>query len=116
MRGRFSLKSVMANTSRTILLFLLCVFASQAQPGTRVSGAASTEQQTARYFDSIRKSPLSELAFLLKMLKGVVLHNHLSDAIYVYSYIQLAPGNRFVIDTVTLGLLFLLLSSHLKPG
>src|SRR5712691_4969357 len=53
MRGMFSLNSLPVNTSRTILLLLLCVFASQAQPGPRATRPASAEQRTARYFDSI---------------------------------------------------------------
>ena len=98
MRGIFSLRSLLGNTSRTLLLLLLCVFASQAQPGsasqeTRASRPGSTEQRTARYFESIRKSPPQELAFLLKMPKGGDLHNHLSGAIYAESYIQWASDN-----------------------
>jgi hypothetical protein len=100
---------LLGNTSRTLLLLLLCVFASQAQPGsasqeTRASRPASTEQRTARYFESIRKSPPQELAFLLKMPKGGDLHNHLSGAIYAESYIQWASDNGLCINTTTMGL------------
>lgn len=104
MRGMVSLKWASVKTSRTIMLLLLCVFASQAQPGTRASRAASTEQKTALYFDSIRKLPLQELAFLLKMPKGGDLHNHLSGAIYAESYIQWASDNGLCINTSTLAL------------
>jgi len=108
MRGMFSLKSVPANTSRTILLLLFCVFASQAQPGgaprNSASRTASTEQRTARYFESIRKSPPQEMAFLLKMPKGGDLHNHLSGAIYAESYIQWAADNGLCINTRTMTL------------
>jgi adenosine deaminase len=109
MRGMFSLKSMPANTSRTLLLLLLCVFASQAQPGSspqhiRASRPESIEQRTARYFDSIRKSPSQEMAFLLKMPKGGDLHNHLSGAIYAESYIQWAADTGLCINTRTMAL------------
>ena len=104
MRGMFSLNSLPAKTSRTILLLLLCVFASQAQPSSGASSPASIEQRTARYFDSIRKSPPLETAFLLKMPKGGDLHNHLSGAIYAESYIQWAADNGLCINTRTMAL------------
>jgi adenosine deaminase len=108
MRGMFSLNSLPAKTSRTILLLLLCVFASQAQPvsapqDTRASRTAA-EQRTARYFETIRKSPPQEMAFLLQMPKGGDLHNHLSGAIYAESYIQWAANNGLCINTRTMAL------------
>ena len=111
MRGIFSVRSRLAKTTQPLLLLLLCVFALQAQPGsspkdtrTQTSFPASTEQKTARYFESIRRSPPQELAFLLKMPKGGDLHNHLSGAIYAESYIQWAADNGLCVNTRTIAL------------
>ena len=49
-----------------------------------------SEQKTASYFESIRKSPPQQMAFLLKMPKGADLHNHLSGGIYAERYIEWA--------------------------
>ena len=46
------------------------------------------EQKTAGYFESIRKSPPKQMAFLLKMPKGADLHNHLSGSIYAERYVE----------------------------
>ncbi len=48
------------------------------------------EQRTARYFESIRTSPLLLLAFLREMPKGGDLHNHLWGAVYAESFISWA--------------------------
>lgn len=117
MRQILSLKSRLAIVSKTICLMLLCVVAFQAQPpqaqpqaqprrqsDTDVAAANSAEQRTARYFESIRKSPPQELAFLLQMPKGGDLHTHLSGAIYAESYIQWAADNGLCINTRTMGL------------
>ncbi len=90
MGGIVSRRFLLANTTPVLLLLLLCVYASPAQPSralrdARSSSSASIEQRTSRYFESIRKSPPQELAFLLKMPKGGDLHNHLSGAIYAES-------------------------------
>jgi hypothetical protein len=109
MRDISSVRSLPANTSRALFLLLFCVVVSQAQAGrapenTRASSSASTEQRTSRYFESIRKSPPQELAFLLKMPKGGDLHNHLSGAIYAESYIQWAADNGLCVNTTTMSL------------
>jgi adenosine deaminase len=108
MRGISSLRSLLTNTSRTLLLLLLSVFASQAQPGSAPkesrTGPASTEQRTARHFESIRKSPQQELAFLIQMPKGADLHNHLSGAVYAESYIRWASDNGLCVNIKTMAL------------
>ncbi|MDX6445805.1 MAG: adenosine deaminase [Blastocatellia bacterium] len=105
MRGIFSLRSRLVNAIRTLPLLLLCVFAQQAQPReTSTRGSIPAEQRTARYFESIRKSPPQELAFLLRMPKGGDLHTHLSGAVYAESYIQWAADNGLCINTRTMAL------------
>ena len=109
MRGISSLRSLLTNTSRTLLLLLLFVFTLQGQAGsvsqdTRASRLASSEQRTARYFESIRKSPQQELAFLIQMPKGADLHNHLSGAVYAESYIKWASDSGLCINIKTMAL------------
>jgi hypothetical protein len=64
----------------------------------------SAEQRTALYFESLRKSPPQELAFLLKMPKGADLHSHLSGAVYAESYIQWAADNGLCVNNTTMAL------------
>ena len=106
MRGVFSLRSRLANAT-TFPLLLLCAVTLHAQSGNqpnRPGAAIPAEQRTARYFESIRKSPPQELAFLLKMPKGGDLHSHLSGAIYAESYIQWAADSGLCINTRTMAL------------
>ncbi|HEY3041071.1 MAG TPA: hypothetical protein VGJ66_20195 [Pyrinomonadaceae bacterium] len=88
----------------------MCTIAATAQPaGTRTAGTtaehATAEQRTARHFESLRKSPPQQLAFLLKMPKGADLHNHLSGSIYAESYIQWAAENGLCVNNQTMALL-----------
>lgn len=87
-------------------LLLFCVFTLQAQPeaAARTGARLNPEQRTARYFDSIRKSPPQQWAFMLRMPKGADLHNHLSGAIYAESYIEWAADNGLCINTRTMAL------------
>jgi len=92
-----------------ITLVLLCAVAATAQStGARSTGVNSaqnpSEQRTARYFETLRKSPPQQLAFLLKMPKGGDLHNHLSGSIYAESYIQWAADNGLCINNQTMAL------------
>lgn len=68
------------------------------------SKPGSAEARTARRFDSLRKSPPQQLAFLLKMPKGGDLHNHLSGSIYAESYIQWAADNGLCVNNQTMAL------------
>src|SRR5258708_14832191 len=56
------------------------------------------EEQTSRYFDSIRHDPLRLLAFLQQMPKGGDLHNHLSGAVYAETFIQFAVADKMCFD------------------
>jgi adenosine deaminase len=94
---------------RSLTFVLSCVLAVNAQSTASMTAAArsaqaSSEQKTARYFETIRKSPAQLWAFLLKMPKGGDLHNHLSGAIYAESYIQWAAENGLCVNNQTMAL------------
>ncbi|HET6977489.1 MAG TPA: hypothetical protein VFI24_14255 [Pyrinomonadaceae bacterium] len=83
----------------TIVVLLSCglTLSAQAQRG-------AAEQKTATYFESIRKSPPKQMAFLLKMPKGADLHNHLSGSIYAERYIQWAADKGLCVNNATMAL------------
>ena len=81
----------------TLLVVLSCGLTLSAQP-------RQSEQRIASYFESIRKSPPKQLAFLLKMPKGADLHNHLSGAIYAESYIEWAAQKGLCVNNRTMAL------------
>src|SRR6266853_5063919 len=85
-------------------LILVLFFASNTPAQTGARQRDTSEQRTARYFESIRKSPPQMLAFLLKMPKGGDLHSHLSGAVYAESYIQWAADNGLCVNTTTMAL------------
>lgn len=94
---------------RSLTLLLACALAVGAQSSIALippatSAQAESEQNTARYFETIRKSPAQLWAFLLKMPKGGDLHNHLSGSIYAESYIQWAAENGLCVNNQTLAL------------
>jgi hypothetical protein len=65
------------------------------------AAAQTAEQRTARYFDSVRKQPPLQLAFLREMPKGADLHNHLDGAIYAEDLIDFAADSNLCIDRTT---------------
>ena len=81
----------------TLAVVLSCGLTLSAQP-------RAAEQTTAGYFESIRKSPPKQMAFLLKMPKGADLHNHLSGSIYAERYIEWAAEKGLCINTTTMTL------------
>ena len=81
----------------TLVVVLSCGLTLSAQQ-------RASEQRAAAYFESIRKSPPKQLAFLLKMPKGGDLHNHLSGAIYAERYIEWAAEKGLCINTRTMAL------------
>jgi adenosine deaminase len=120
MRGRFSSSMMFVNAFRALTLVLLCSVAATAQSAdSRAAGMKSeqsvSEQKTARYFESIRKSPPQQLAFLLTMPKGGDLHNHLSGSIYAESYVQWAADNGLCVNNQTLALLVPTVKSNCDP-
>jgi adenosine deaminase len=103
------------NIAKSLLLVLLCwlsvtgqsVGSRKVKPTTQSApqtAGKTAEQRTARYFESLRKSPPRQLAFLLKMPKGGDLHSHLSGAIYAESYIQWAAENGLCVNNTTMAL------------
>jgi adenosine deaminase len=91
------------------LILLACALTLQGQavgPSKRSSALRpeTITEKTARYFESIRKSPPQQWAFLLRMPKGGDLHNHLSGAIYAESYIQWASDNGLCVNTTNMAL------------
>ena len=84
-----------------LIVVLSCGLTLSAQPG---ASSKQSEQRTAGYFESIRKSPPKQLAFLLKMPKGGDLHNHLSGAVYAERYIEWAAEKGLCVNTRTLAL------------
>src|ERR1700752_1497829 len=87
----------------TLLVFVVTLRA-QSAPQARASWKVA-ERKTARYFDSIHKSPPQQWAFMLRMPKGADLHNHLSGAVYAESYIQWAAESGLCVDIETMALL-----------
>jgi hypothetical protein len=65
----------------------------------------SSEQKTARHFESVRRQPSLLHAFLAEMPKGGDLHNHLSGAIYAESFIKFAAQDGLCVDRGALVLL-----------
>ena len=62
---------------------LLCLAVLLALPSALwTADKRAPEEQTARYFDSVRHDPVRLLSFLQQMPKGGDLHNHLSGAVY----------------------------------
>ncbi len=86
--------------SWTLVILLSCGLTLSAQT---VRSPAS-EQKTAGYFESIRKSPPKQMAFLLKMPKGGDLHNHLSGAVYAEDYIEWAAQKGLCVNNSTMAL------------
>lgn len=73
-----------------------------AQP--RAPSPLGAEEQTARYFDSIREEPNLVLLFLRRMPKGGDLHSHLSGAVYAESYLRWAAEDSLCVDAQALAL------------
>ncbi len=78
-----------------VLLLVICALPLAAQ------SAASPEQRTARYLDSVRHKPPLLLAFLEEMPKGGDLHSHLSGAVYAESLIDFAAHDGLCVDRTT---------------
>lgn len=89
-----------------LIVVVCCASLATSQTGDAQKAARSqtAERKAARYFESIRKSPPAQLAFLLRMPKGGDLHNHLSGSIYAESYIQWAAENGLCVNNQTMAL------------
>ena len=87
----------MARIVQWLVLLILCSFASAAL----AQSGASAEQRTARHFESIRRQPSLQLAFLRDMPKGGDLHVHLSGALYAENLIDDAASDNLCVDRTT---------------
>src|ERR1700681_2791370 len=87
-----------------LLAIFVGMFAPSAWSQKKPAMAASSEQKTARYFESVREQPLLLHAFLQQMPKGGDLHNHLSGAVYAESFITLAVQDGLCVDRNALSL------------
>src|SRR6478672_6557643 len=99
---------LVSRSLKTIRICLLAIFvafcAPSAWPQNKPAPAASAEQKTARYFESVRNQPLLLHAFLRQMPKGGDLHNHLSGAVYAESFIKYAAEDGLCLDRAALAL------------
>lgn len=102
MRRISSLQVVFSRIGKSLLIVLLCALTVAAQSGGGRGGSGTPEQRTARYFESIRKSPPQQLAFLLRMPKGGDLHSHLSGSVYAETYILWAADKGLCVNSTTL--------------
>lgn len=105
MNNRLNLSKPVRYIARVaLLLFAISSVSTHGQStGKRTVGGAS-EQRTARYFESIRKSPPQMFAFLKRMPKGADLHSHLSGAVYAESYIQWAAAKGLCLNQSSLAI------------
>jgi len=78
-----------------LLLLISSALWAQTKPAART---ATTEQNTARYLESIREQPSLLLEFVHALPKGGDLHNHLSGAIYAENFIQWAAEDNLCIN------------------
>jgi adenosine deaminase len=104
MRRFNSSRSTFVSAGWALLLLLSCAMGGQSQSASRRNAVVPSERRTARFFESIRKSPPQMLAFLLKMPKGGDLHSHLSGAVYAESYIQWAAAKGLCVNQATMTL------------
>jgi len=87
----------MVRAARSFIFLILAGFASAAL----AQSGATAEQRTARYFESIRRQPSLQLAFLREMPKGGDLHVHLSGALYAENLVDYAASDNLCVDRTT---------------
>jgi adenosine deaminase len=91
-----------ARIARSFFLSIMVCFTSVCFTSAALAqSGASAEQRTARYFESIRRQPSLQLAFLGEMPKGGDLHNHLSGALYAENLIDYAASDNLCVDRTT---------------
>jgi adenosine deaminase len=104
MRRMKSSSSKFASLIGALALMLFSSLPGNAQ-SVKANPGKTAEERSARFFESVRKSPPQMLAFLLKMPKGGDLHSHLSGAVYAESYIDWAAKKELCVNQVTMTLL-----------
>jgi len=90
-----SIGDALVRIARSLVVLIWFAAAALAQ------SAANPEQRTARYFESIRRQPSLQLAFLRDMPKGGDLHVHLSGALYAENLIDYAASDNLCVDRTT---------------
>ncbi len=83
--------------ARSVVLLIIACFTTMAL----AQSGAGAEQRTSRYFESIRRQPSLQLAFLRDMPKGGDLHVHLSGALYAENLIDYAASDNLCVDRTT---------------
>ena len=96
--------SSLKNLRICLFTILIAVCAPSAWPQKKSASAATAEQKTARYFESIRNQPLLLHVFLQQMPKGGDLHNHLVGAVYAESFIKFAVQDGLCVDRAALAI------------
>ncbi|HZM86587.1 MAG TPA: adenosine deaminase [Blastocatellia bacterium] len=104
MRRLDSSRSTFASAAAALLVVLCSALTIEAQTAGSSKADGTSEQKTARYFESIRTSPPQMFAFLKRMPKGADLHSHLSGAVYAESYIQWAAAKGLCINQTALAI------------
>jgi adenosine deaminase len=104
MKRNSAMAKISPEVLRRKIIWALAVVLSCGLTLSAQSQRGTPEQKAAGYFESIRKSPPKQLAFLLKMPKGADLHNHLSGAIYAERYIEWAAEKGLCVNTSTMAL------------
>lgn len=99
-----SSRSMFLNAGCAVALLVFWPLAARAQSAGVSATGLTSEQKTAQYFESIRKSPLHMFAFLKAMPKGGDLHSHLSGAVYAESYIQWAAAKGLCVTQATMAI------------
>src|SRR5580704_15775017 len=98
---RFPRKTIrgdaVARLARSFIILIIVCFTTMALAQSR----ANAEQRTARYFESNRRQPSLQLAFLRDMPKGGDLHVHLSGALYAENLIDYAVSDNLCVDRTT---------------
>ncbi|HKS28350.1 MAG TPA: hypothetical protein VJS44_11045 [Pyrinomonadaceae bacterium] len=104
MLNRNSNRPFALSLSSLFWLLFLCAAPAVFAQGTGASRGTTPEQRAASLFETLRKSPPQQFAFLRAMPKGADLHNHLSGAIYAESYILWAAEKGLCVNTTTFAL------------
>ena len=99
-----SLRRTFVTPALILAITIASALSSQAQSASGRNRALTPEQRAARFFESIRKSPPQQLAFLLKMPKGGDLHSHLSGSVYAERYIEWAGTKGLCVNQTTMTL------------
>ena len=99
---------LVSRSFKVLRICLLTLFIAIQGPSAwcqkKPASAATAEQKTARYFESIRNQPLLLHVFLQQMPKGGDLHNHLVGAVYAESFIKFAVQDGLCVDRAALAL------------